>query len=114
GLVLAHASPTQIHTLSLHDALPILATPLGAFISTVGAQFDHQQIDTSGDAGSLLGDARTNRSSAYFINQLWFTENFRSLLAGRIENVRLDGTSGIFPATLVPPPDNPTLQLQSL
>ena len=62
-----------------------LATPLGSFISTVGAQFDHQQIDTSGDAGSLLGDARTNRSSAYFINQLWFTENFRSLLAGRIE-----------------------------
>ncbi|TMK00313.1 MAG: TonB-dependent receptor, partial [Alphaproteobacteria bacterium] len=91
-----------------------LATPLGSFISTVGAQFDHQQIDTSGDAGSLLGDARTNRSSAYFINQLWFTENFRSLLAGRIETVRLDGTSGIFPAALVPPPDNPALSLQSL
>jgi iron complex outermembrane recepter protein len=91
-----------------------LATPLGALINTVGGAFDHQQIDTSGDAGSLLGSARTNRGAAYFINELWFTDTLRSLLAGRIENVRLDGTAGIFPPALVPPPDNPTLSLQSL
>src|SRR5512132_927819 len=91
-----------------------MATPLGALISTVGAQFDHQQIDTSGDAGSLLGSARTNRGAAYFINELWFTDTLRSLLAGRIENVRVDGTSGIFPPALVPPPDNPMLSLQAL
>jgi iron complex outermembrane recepter protein len=91
-----------------------LATPLGALISTVGGEFDHQQIDTAGDAGSLLGSARTNRGAAYFINELWFTDTFRSLLAGRIENVRLDGTAGIFPPALVPPPDNPALSLQSL
>jgi iron complex outermembrane recepter protein len=91
-----------------------MATPLGALISTVGAQFDHQQIDTSGDAGSLLGSARTNRGAAYFINELWFTDTLRSLLAGRIENVRIDGTSGIFPPALIPPPDNPALSLQAL
>src|SRR6266511_699668 len=85
-----------------------MATPLGALISTVGAQFDHQQIDTSG-AGR-----RTNRGAAYFLNDLWFTDTLRSLLAGRIENVRLDGTSGIFPPALIPPPDNPTLLLQAL
>jgi iron complex outermembrane receptor protein len=91
-----------------------LATPLGALISTVGGGFDHQQIDTTGDAGSLLGQARTNRAAAYTINELWFSETFRSLLAGRIENVRVDGTAGIFPPALVPPPDNPTLSLQAL
>jgi iron complex outermembrane recepter protein len=91
-----------------------LATPLGALTSTVGAQFDHQQIDTSGAAGGLLGSARTNRGAAYFLNELWFTDTLRSLLAGRIENVRLDGTSGIFPPALVPPPDNPALSLQAL
>ena len=91
-----------------------MRTPLGALISTVGAQFDHQQLDTSGDAGSLLGSARTNRGAGYFINELWFTDTLRSLLAGRVENVRLDGTAGIFPAALVPPPDNPALSLQSL
>jgi len=91
-----------------------MATPLGTLISTVGGQFDHQQIDTSGAAGSLLGQARTNRAAGYFLNQLWFTDTLRLLSAVRVEPVRLDGTSGIFPPGLVPPPDNPTLVLQSL
>jgi iron complex outermembrane recepter protein len=91
-----------------------MATPLGALISTVGAQFDHQQIDTSGDAGGLLGQARTNRGAAYSINELWFSDTLRLLSAGRVENVRVDGTAGIFPPALVPPPDNPTLSQQAL
>ena len=93
--------------------MPLL-TPLGALISAVGTQFDHQQIDTAGDAGGLLGSARTNRGAAYFFNELWLTDTLRTLLAGRIETVRLDGTAGIFPPALVPPPDDPLLSLQSL
>ena len=84
-----------------------MATPLGSLISAIGTQFDHQQIDTAGDAGSLLGSARTNRGAAYFFNEFWLTDTLRTLLAGRIETVRLDGTAGIFPSALVPPPDNP-------
>src|SRR5262249_44956247 len=64
--------------------------------------------------GSLLGQARTNRAAGYFLNQLWFTDTLRLVSAGRVEPVRLDGTSGIFPASLMPPPDNPTLVQQSL
>src|SRR4051812_16472380 len=77
-----------------------LVTPLGSLISSIGTQFDHQQIDTAGDAGSLLGSARTNRGAAYFFNELWLSDTLRTLLAGRIETVRLDGTAGIFPPTL--------------
>ena len=44
----------------------------------------------------------------------WLSDTLRTLLAGRIETVRLDGTAGIFPSTLLPPPDNPDLLLQSL
>jgi iron complex outermembrane recepter protein len=91
-----------------------MGTPIGILISTVGTSFDHQQIDTSGDAGSLLGSARTNRGAAYSFNELWFDNNFRALLAARIENVRVDGTAGMFPASLLPPPDQPTLVLNSL
>ena len=91
-----------------------MTTPFGTLISSIGTQFDHQQIDTAGDAGSLLGSARTNRGAAYFYNEFWLTDTLRTLLAGRIETVRLDGTAGIFPSTLVPPPDNPDLLLQSL
>jgi iron complex outermembrane receptor protein len=91
-----------------------MATPFGALISTWGAQLDHQQIDTSGDARSLLGQARTNRAAAYTLNELWFTDTLRAQWAARVENVRVDGTAGIFPTALVPPPDNPTLSLQAL
>jgi iron complex outermembrane receptor protein len=91
-----------------------MATPLGALITTIGTSFDHQQLDTAGDAGSLLGSARTNRGAAYLFNELWLTETLRTQLAGRVENVRLDGTAGIFPPSLLPPPDDPTLSLQSL
>ena len=91
-----------------------MTTPFGTLISSIGTQFDHQQIDTAGDAGSLLGSARTNRGAAYFYNEFWLTDTLRTLLAGRIETARLDGTAGIFPSTLLPPPDNPDLLLQSL
>lgn len=91
-----------------------MTTALGTLTSSIGTQFDHQQIDTAGDAGGLLGSARTNRGAAYVYNELWLTDTLRTLLAGRIETVRLDATSGIFPPTFLPPPDDPTLALQSL
>src|SRR5262249_37073624 len=73
-----------------------MATPLGPPLSVVGGQFDRQHADTSGDAGSLLGQARTNRAAGYFLNQLWFTDTLRLVSAGRVEPVRIDGTAGIF------------------
>src|SRR6266849_592200 len=91
-----------------------MTTPFGALITSVGAQFDHQQLDTSGDAGSLLNSARTNRAAAYLFNELWLTDTLRTLMAGRIESVRLDGIAGVFPAALVPPPDEPDLSRRSL
>jgi iron complex outermembrane recepter protein len=59
-----------------------MTTALGTLISSIGTQFDHQQIDTAGDAGGLLGSARTNRGAAYFYNELWLTDTLRTLLAG--------------------------------
>ena len=95
------------------ESMPML-TPFGALTTAVGTQFDHAQIDTAGDAGSLLGSARTIRASAYFFNTLRLTDTWRTLLAGRIEQDRVDGTYGIFPAALVPPPDDPALSPASL
>src|SRR5262245_46733271 len=85
-----HAQEAKVET----TFMP-MTTALGTLISSIGTQFDHQQIDTAGDAGTLLGAARTNRGAAYVYNELWLTDALRTLLAGRIETVRLDGTSGI-------------------
>ena len=84
-----------------------MATPFGALISTSGAQFDHQQLDTSGDAGepARLGAHQPGRRLFY---QRAVVHRYAArAVAGRIENVRLDGTAGMFPTTLLPPPDNP-------
>jgi iron complex outermembrane receptor protein len=95
------------------ESMP-MRTPLGFLTVTGGAQYEHSQIDTSGDAGSLLGSARTAQSAAYFYNVLQLTDTWRTLLAGRIENNRLDGASGNFPANFLPPPDVITTTPQSL
>jgi iron complex outermembrane receptor protein len=95
------------------ESMPML-TPIGAFTTTLGVQYDHSQIDTNGDGGSLLGSARTASTAAYFYNVLQLTDTWRTLLAGRIENNRLDGASGDFPANFLPPPDMVPLITQSL
>jgi hypothetical protein len=48
-----HAQEAKVET----TFMP-MTTALGTLISLIGVQFDHQQIDTAGDAGSLLGSAR--------------------------------------------------------
>jgi iron complex outermembrane receptor protein len=91
-----------------------MRTPIGALTSTLGTQFNHAQIDTSGDGGSLLGSARTVSTAAYFYNELQMTDTWRTLLAGRIETDRVDGASGVFPTNFLPPPDVIPLSPQSL
>src|SRR4029077_8337957 len=88
--------------------------PFGILTSTVGAQFEHAQIDTTGDAGSLLGSARTERLAAYFFNSLKLTDTLRTQLAGRIEQVREDGTPGMFPPDGIGAPGFPILSQASL
>ena len=51
------------------ESMPML-TPFGALTTTIGTQFHHAQIDSNGDAGSLLGSARTVIGAGYFYNQL--------------------------------------------
>ncbi|MFL6795784.1 MAG: TonB-dependent receptor domain-containing protein [Xanthobacteraceae bacterium] len=95
------------------ESMPMV-TPLGFLTVTGGAQYEHSQIDTNGDAGTLLGAARTVQSAGYFYNVLQITDTWRTLLAGRLENDRLDGASGSFPDNFLPPPDVITTTPQSL
>jgi iron complex outermembrane receptor protein len=80
-------------------------TPFGALTTAFGLQFGHQAIGTSGEAGGLLAPAETTSAAAFVFNELQFTDTLKGLLAGRIEYAAVNGTPGIFPADLLPPPD---------
>jgi len=81
-----------------------LSTPIGASISTIGAQATHQQLDTSGQA--ILLPATTTNAAAYLFNEMRHTDTLRTQVAGRIETVNVGGTSVTFPSDLLPPPNN--------
>ena len=70
-----------------------------------GAQGNHQQLDTSGEA--LLFPARTRSAAAYWFNEIAHTPITRSQFAFRLDNVKVDGTAVNFPANFLPPPDDP-------
>jgi len=82
-----------------------LWSPFGAWTSFFGAQGNHQQIYTSGEA--LLFPARTRSAAAYWFNEFQHAPVLRSQFAVRVENVKIDGTPVNFPANFLPPPDDP-------
>ena len=86
------------------ETLP-LGTPLGAWTSYFGAQGNHQQLDTSGEA--LLFPARTRSAAAYWFNEIAHSPITRSQFAFRLDNVKVDGTAVNFPSNFLPPPDDP-------
>ena len=52
-----------------------MTTPFGALIASFGTQFDHLQIDSAGDAGSLLNSAGRTGGLRAFFNELWLTNS---------------------------------------
>ena len=82
------------------ESMPML-TPFGALTTAVGTQFDHAQIDSSGDAGSLwLGTDHPR--IGLFLQYAPPDRHVAHAAGGRIEQDRLDGTYGIFPGRAGP------------
>ena len=75
-----------------------LRTPIGPWTATVGSQFGHQQLGTSGDAAGLLAPAETISAAAFMLNEFKLTDMMRMQLAGRVERVKIDGMSATFPS----------------
>jgi iron complex outermembrane receptor protein len=78
------------------------ATSLGLLNTAFGVQAGHQNLGTSGEAGSLLAPSATTRAAAYLFNELNLTQTTRLQAAGRIGIVAVDGTAAMFPAGLLP------------
>lgn len=80
-------------------------TPFGALTTAVGLQGGHQQLGTSGEAGGLLAPAETTSVAAFSFHELKLSNTLKAQLAGRVEYDAVNGSPGIFPASLLPPPD---------
>jgi iron complex outermembrane receptor protein len=80
-------------------------TWFGPLTSAFGTQLGHQQLGTSGEAGSLLAPTQTGSLAAFLFNELKLTNTLKLQAAGRIEYVDIGGTAAIFPARFLPPGD---------
>lgn len=72
-------------------------TAFGALTSAIGITGGHQQLGTSGEAGSLLSPAKTANAAAYLFNELDAANGWRIQTAERIEHVSVAGVASEFP-----------------
>jgi len=80
---------TQLHAID---------TPLGAWTMAPGVQFNHQNLGTEGEAGSLLAPSETTAGAFYLFNELRVSQTLKFQLAGRVDRAHVDGTAATFPA----------------
>jgi iron complex outermembrane receptor protein len=77
-----------------------------ALTTALGVQAGHQDLTAPGDASgpfSGLWDPNSNnRIAGYMFNEFKFTDTTKAQLAGRIEHVRLKGSTPDFPADFLP------------
>jgi iron complex outermembrane recepter protein len=74
--------------------------------TALGVQAGHQELTAPGDAPgpfSGLWDPNNNRRVAgYIFNEFKFSETTKAQVAGRIEHIKLNGTTPDFPADFLP------------
>jgi iron complex outermembrane receptor protein len=82
-------------------------TPFGPLNGAVGVQVGNRAIATSGEAGSLLAPSLRRSLATYVFEELELAPTTRVQAAGRVEHNSVGGTAALFPATFLPPPDEP-------
>jgi iron complex outermembrane receptor protein len=78
-----------------------------AITTAIGLQAGHQELNAPGDDPTVLynglfGRNTNSRVAGYVFNELKFTDTTKAQIAGRIEHVKLDGTTPDFPADFLP------------
>ena len=82
-------------------------TPFGQLTTAVGVQVGDRVLSGAGEAGELLAPTKTENVAGFVFKELETTPTLKFQVAGRVEQVNIDGTAGIFPPNFLPPPDEP-------
>lgn len=84
-------------------------TFLGEARGTVGLQYGRRRLSVGGSQEPLLEPATNTTMAAFLFEELKLTERLRLQGAMRVEQTSIRGTGALFPATYLPPPNDPTL-----
>lgn len=85
------------------------ATAFGELRGSAGVQWGRRDLSVAGATEPLLAPAQTSNLAAFLFEELRVTRNLRAQAALRFEQTETDGTGARFPATFLPPPDQPTV-----
>jgi len=85
------------------------ASALGGWRGSAGLQWSRRNLSVAGATEPLLAPAQTANLAAFLFEELRITPRLRAQGAARIEQTETSGTGARFPATLLPPPDQPTV-----
>ena len=75
-----------------------IATPFGAWTAAPGIQFNHQNLGTEGEAGSLIAPSETTAGAFYLFNELRVSPTLKLQAAGRVDRAHVEGTAATFPS----------------
>ncbi len=79
----------------------------GEVRGAVGVQWTDRTLSAGGADGNLLPEAKTRNNAAYVFEEVQLSKPLRFQIAGRIESSDVRGTASTFPASFLPPPDDP-------
>ena len=82
-------------------------TALGEVRGAIGTSWSDRTLSAAGGDGVLLDPTRTKSLAGYIFEELQLTQKLRLQGAARIESVDVKGTGSTFPASYLPPPDDP-------
>lgn len=85
------------------------ATGLGELRGSAGLQWGQRDLSVAGATEALLAPTQTSNLAAFLFEELRMTPRLRAQAALRIEQTNTNGTGARFPATFLPPPDQPTI-----
>lgn len=85
------------------------ATTLGELRGSAGVQWGQRDLSVQGSTEALLAPAKASNVAAFLFEELQVTRSLRTQAALRIGQTETDGTGARFPATFLPPPNQPTV-----
>ncbi len=85
------------------------ATALGEWRGSAGVQWSGRNLSVAGATEALLAPAQNTNLAGFLFEELRITQSLRAQAALRVEQTETSGTGARFPATFLPPPDQPTV-----